>query len=242
MGQQERGLIGFRGQKVNEIMEFGFGGRLSELDALQLEVLIPERLLELAADPSQVQALRFDEQMGRLDQEFLPALGLLVVEKDAFGQPKDLQEEEPDRWGNALNRKRIRAIREGLIAERDKVSISLIADDRWSRHGVCVESYIDAGDLRGKGLGRAFLGNLYAIFAKMGYRYVYGENNPDNIGFFRKMGGYTLSDIKDEHLSHGLMPPLLLRNSMVTVKFLDRRMEVEYVQPECLKPDKNESI
>lgn len=210
--------------------------RLCDLDSEELKVLIPPRVIELVSDPINVVAVRFNLEIGRFDQEYEPSLSLAVIERNAFRDP--VSDQEFGAWSLAMNDKRTKAIEQGLITDLDRGLIVLIAHDGWSHlGGVKVEDFLIAEDLRGKGIGRSFYLRFEQVLRAMGYRYLYGNNGPENIDFFLNLGRYTVGDLNlASSYAKSLTPePLKWQRTSLTIKFFDEKLERECVMSECLK-------
>ena len=209
---------------------------LQSLDEKHLNKLIPQRLLELAADPSKVTATRIRWWSGRSDNGFEPSLGLLIFERNALKQPIPYQEPLSSHWEHVLNYQRRVATKQKLLKAMDRVLLALIADDKWNQNGVEVLSLIITESLRGSGVGAEFQQKFVELLRKMGYRYSYGVNNQENVGFFLKTGRYLLGQLKPDKLTDKLLlTPSSANSDYTTIRFLDEVMEAEYVQPQFLR-------
>lgn len=211
--------------------------RISLGDA-DIQTLIPSQL-RLLANGNHLQSLRLETELGRFDDSFEPALSVLVIEKDGLSEPASMQEKEDSVWSRVINLRRQRAIGKGLLATRDRVLISLIADNSWRTDGLYVLSYADLISLRGQGLGRAFFENLERWAAALGFKFIYGRHNKENLGFFLRIGRYLVSQLEEKCLAKPPLvhPEVVEEAKTSTIRFLDREMEKMCVQPEFLRRD-----
>lgn len=203
------------------------------LEDEKLQLLVPPRLFELNNDPAKIEAVRLNEFLGRMDNEYMPRLGALVVAREFYNSEAVVQEGEKsygtDKWWDTVldNRRKI-AISRGLITGRDKVLIMLIADNSFNRDGVCVESFAVASDLRGSGVGTSFYDNFEKLLKSLGFTYIYGVNNIHNLAFFINRGRHLVNELSLVAQSKKPLVPEKLRY-FTTIKFLDCALEKEYV-------------
>jgi GNAT superfamily N-acetyltransferase len=193
-----------------------------------LDVLISPKLRE--ATTNGVEVVRYDYWHGRLNQEYQPELSVLIVERGGLEFPKERQEAGDSTYPVIINGRRTRAIERGLI--------SLVANDGWHRRGVEVISLVLAEDLRGQGVGYDFYDVFEDTLDRMGYGYVYGENDRTNIGFFLQRERYHVSELVPvDKPGDGLIPLALARSPYATIKFFDRELEEQSVKPEFLRAE-----
>lgn len=235
MGQVEKPV--FLVDSSYSRMEFQKRLRLRDVD---LPSLIPPRLYELVPDPMKVEVLRLDQELGGIGHPFwefsngfYPVLSVLVVERGGLEVPTEEQELQNSKWGQVLNGRRLHVLDRGLISQSDKVLFSLIADT-WNKYGVDVVNYVEAESLRRKGLGSSFYNNFEQIIERMGYKYIFGTNEHENIGFFLKTGRYSLDQLdQDKVKAYHLV--CYDSSALKTIKFFDREFESKFVRPEFLR-------
>lgn len=200
------------------------------------EMLIPQRLKDISPIPNTIKAVNFRTWIGTLDNGYQPHLSTIIYAQDAFPEAVERQEDDKDNWGHSLNYNRLRCIRQELMTVNDEALIALIAADR-PYSGVYIETYLDAARLRGHGVGKTFFPHLNNLLSQMGYRYLLGINNEDNVEFFRRFGNYTLSQLDIHKVK---INPFIFFNTtqpkVTTIHFFDKQMEEEFVKPEFLKP------
>ena len=205
--------------------------RLSEVfsDPGMLQRLIPENFVDFASGEAVI--IPTEEWIvRRLDDQWPAALGVLIVEVGGLDGEGDQEENEKD-WGEFLNMRRNSAIRKGLISDKDKVLVSLIADDYWDANGVFVDRIALSSDLRGRGAGRSFYQNFSNVLGDLGYDFVSCYNSKGVIGFFRRMGHYRVDELSDDFTEYSKTGHIVN-----TVKFLNGAPERKCVKPEFLKP------
>lgn len=216
---------------VKRVIDVGSRPSLEKIAASDefLDRLIPGYLREMVN--GQVTALRVDAWIGgKLDQEFLAPLAVLIIEKDVYnGTAKE--KEAGTHWEQIINLRKVEAIKQGLIGEDDRILIYLEADNTPDSKGVLVHRYVLPEHLRRKGLGRAFYLNLEAVLKESGFEYICGYNGNAAIRFFLNLGRYEVVQLKPEFLRERLLDACDIN----TIKFLDRRVEVEAVRPEFLR-------
>lgn len=179
-------------------------GRRSQLDmpreALRA-LIIPPRILELAENPAGVDLVVLSQ-----DTQSVEAL---VVEHRS--EPVSNIESLYNYWEQRLTGQgeippdvddymasHIRFLLDGTLGLNDYVTTELylvLAGNAQLRTG----DYLDRVALRGQGIGTSFFGNLREGAIAMGMRYMIGQNNKQNISFFRDtLGRYTLNQIRPE--------------------------------------------
>lgn len=198
----------------------------------KLEVLIPPKLRGVIPDGSMLDVIRLDQWIGRMDDEILPVLSVLIVNRHVFNAPIEFQERGDNNWSEAINTKRAKAIELSKLSANDRVIASFIADNSWNEYGIFVHSFILSEELRGRGIGEDFYRNFEELAQVLGFKYLYGVNDHDNIGFFLKSGRYLLDQVRTERKN--LFHPSVV-DSITTVKFLDQEFEGECVKPEFLR-------
>ncbi len=201
--------------------------RLPEED---LGILIPPRLLEVAENPGKVEAVKLDHWVGRLDQEFKPALHVLIVERGA-GDTLDTGES----WNETIADTKEIAVSEGRLESDDRPLLFLMADDGWTPNGVKVLSFIVNSAYRGTGIGSQFYERFEAIVSKMGYSFIFGDNELGNIGFFLGIGRYRANELNQELETSRSLVPQYKRAEFTTVKFFNPGLERQMVDPKFLK-------
>ncbi|MEX2028485.1 MAG: hypothetical protein WD988_03260 [Candidatus Curtissbacteria bacterium] len=197
-----------------------------------LSMLIPPGLVERASDPTKVEIVRLDQWLGRMDQEFKPALHLLVVERDAEPVVPD------EHWNEVLTGWSKKGVEEGKIGEGDKPLLLLVANDGLNplgQAGVEVITFVLNSDLRGSGIGSQFYDRFEEIVRTLGYDYIFGSNNETNVGFFLKRGRYRASELKQDVDGHRFLAPKGKNPDLTTVKFLNPEFENKVVDPRFLK-------
>ena len=205
------------------------GYRLGELKGDDLSVLIPPKIIELASRPNKVEVVELVCELGKFGGVYEPALSVLLVERGMF-EPDSRQDGEVqnDLWESTINSRRERAIEKGILTREDKLLMTLIAHDGWSLlNGVYMNSFILSRDLRRKGVGSAFYDRFEKVLRAMGYRYIYGHNGPDSIGFFLNSGWYAAADLDSASEQARNLTPNGLKGegNSLTVKFLDPDLE-----------------
>lgn len=193
------------------------------------DVLIPPTLTNIMGTNTRIEALPFEQLLGRLDQEYTVSLATLLVERNGLAAPTLAQEQDGSNWAEVLNMHRSKRIREGIMTGSDR-AICLLLATHYPPDGVFIESYIQAKSIRGKGVGREFFTNLDQVLRELKYGYWYGENREDNIGFFLKMGAYRTSQVYTTALY-----PCVKASQYNSVKFLDPTLERGYVLPQFLR-------
>lgn len=193
-----------------------------------LGTLIPPKLLGSVADPTKIEAIKLPSlEMGRLDDEYTPDLFFAVIEKDGL-----FQQLEIDDWDKSLFYHWHRAERVNYIKKSDRILSTFIASQNYP-YGVNIESYILATKLRGQNIGAEFYNLLEPILQKMGYKYIWGNNNQQNINFFLRMGRYKLSQLSPESFDRYAIR-IYPHDYQITIKFLDKELEEQCVKPEFL--------
>lgn len=206
------------------------------------KLLIPEKLYSLSNHPENITAVPLSYWEGTADHGYTLPLAILIAEKNAL-KPCTLQEkDDPTRdslfnWERLINRYRIEAIVAKNLTEADFVYALLIAD-HLDPFGVKIKTYAQALNHRKQGLGKSFFNHLGNLLKKAGYLYYWGFHNPENIGFFTKIGAYPATNIQPERFGYpNLDIPFYYHNCPeVTVSFLNRTFEEQCVKQEFLKP------
>ncbi len=210
---------------------------LENLSALQKNpsLLIPPQLKKTSPRPEKIDTAILKIELGRLDDEYYPELSVIIFERD---RGKNVEPSAAtDGWDSTLESRKRHAIALQSMSPTDYPLISVIASECF-REGVLIESYIQTSALRNKQVGRSFFENLEYLLQIMGYKYIFGSHNPENIGFFRKIGRYTTDQLISDFLKANQFPPTLYTNpspGIVGVKFLDPELEKSCVKPEFLR-------
>lgn len=168
--------------------------------------------------------------LGRMDNEYLPDLALLITEQSTSDEYTRLIDEK-DGWTKALHAIHNQAIKEGLVLETDRPLISCLAHS-ISGDGVEILSFTIAKDLRGRGIGQGFYDDLEILLTQAGYKYLCGENDSTNINFFiDNRGRYQASQLDQVSTCNSLRQRLSWnRSPYFTVKFLDKELELVSVK------------
>ncbi|MDO8570399.1 MAG: hypothetical protein Q7R97_02340 [Candidatus Daviesbacteria bacterium] len=206
-------------------------------------VLIPARLLELVADPTQIRATTLPEfWIGRMDDEYVPSLRIGIYKKDGLHEPRIMQETDDisngnlHNWNRILNLHRRKAIKEGTLTEKDNLLALLIAHESLP-YGVNIINYIQAPFIQKQGIGQAFLTNFGQIIKNQGFKYSWGEHNSKNISFFiNKIGNYPLTEIDPQCFKNLIDISPTIISPLNTINFLDKELERKCVKSEFLHP------
>ncbi len=203
-------------------------GGLADLQA-QPDLLIPHKLLGLVADPLKVVAVPFKTERGRFNNEYVPPLSILIIEKGGLAEPILQQEQEHYTLAPLINWYRAQLIKSGTLDLIDKALILLIASE-WPQSrlypdsGVYIEDYVQAWEFQGRGLGKAFFTNFERHLGNLGFNYWCGDHNEDNVGFFLKLGavGASLLNAQFDHQA-------LLKRPTSSIRFLDEKTSQRYL-------------
>src|SRR3989344_2078185 len=164
-------------------------------------LLIPERLFQVVCSPETVRVTPLETVLGTQsicsDNQYLADLSFIIFEEGGLQARGNQHIEE---WDIVLERQRKRAIQASFMTDIDRPLLYLAACE-FNPGGVEISGYIEASPLRGKGIGRNFYRNLDLKLQQMGYFFVWGNHNKTNIGFFQKMGRYTLDQLQPGSLS-----------------------------------------
>lgn len=199
---------------------------ISSLKNLQIlennpAALIPERLRELVK--GEVFAVSYRVTLGSiLDSQDYEAICILLSERSGLKQSGD-SIQSGDEWSEVINNHRLRAAGVGLITVDDRPLILLVMSSPRSG-GAKIESFVEAKDLRRKGLSRAFFAELSQVLRGMGYRYICGLGNEDNADFYRRTGWYELDDLNPEVMGRDIVLPDE-GPGIPVVRFLDPELE-----------------
>lgn len=198
--------------------------------------LIPERLLQLIGDPEIIKAASLETVLGgqRIcqDNEYLADLSFIVFKEEGL---KDTEEQNGDGWDRVLENQRQRAIKDGLMTNRDRPLIYFVACE-FNPGGAQISGYIEASCLRRKGIGQSFYRKFDLTLQKMGYSFVWGNHDQENLSFFQKLDRYTLDQLRPGSLSnHDILIMPGGSGSIPAIRFLDKQLEEECVKPEFLK-------
>lgn len=198
-------------------------------------LLIPQRLLEIKGQGSEIAAIPFEVELGRLDQEYTPELAVIIFERDGFSK-NSKEQEETDKWDKVLEHQRQIALKRKALGGKDRPLLSVIATE-YHPTGVEVLGYIQATSLRKRQIGKAFFGHFESLLWQMGYKHLWGSHSPENIGFFLKIGRFTVDQLIPTALTKNGLSPIPyydLSPGIAAIKFLDKEMEKECVKPEFL--------
>jgi hypothetical protein len=210
--------------------------------------LIPDHLLTLVNNPAAVCAIQLPEiELGRMDNEYIPSLRILLAERNGLESPQLLQEEDDPKkdsiynWNRLINRHRLNAIRVELLSPSDRALIFLLAHETPSC-GVYLIDYVQAPHLRKQGLGVEFLKNFGDLIKEIGYQYWWAEHHKHSEKdqsshhfFVDKFGNYPLDCLRDEAFEQFLWIPRENRSDTNSIKFLNPWLELSCVKPEFLR-------
>lgn len=176
-------------------------------------VFIPNEAYQISLNPENVEARSVNNSQNKIQ--------LAVLEKNYphiltnpedwevwtnFEETKQPGEAPPESFSqlqiDPLHREYSWMIKEGMVTLNDR--IMLTADMYTVDHGAQVLRVGDYNGLKGKGLGKEYYqSTLPLVASKMNVRYIVGENNENNIGFFTDsitgLGRATIDQIKPEY-------------------------------------------
>lgn len=159
-------------------------------------LIIPERLLELADDPTQINTLSLSRKRKYPNPNLLDAI---ILEREGR---KDRRGKAPKNGSGAalLDADGIHLIHAGLISPNDLILHAIQMSVKGKgRERLYIHTYQDREELRHQGIATSFYGRLRENAIRMGFRFIQGVNNSKNIEFFtKKLGRRTLEEIKPE--------------------------------------------
>ncbi len=123
---------------------------------------------------------------------------------------------------DAYHAKLFKMIDQGQIGLNDYVINRVVLRNDRHPELLYVGDYADREELRGKGLASSFYSQLHENAGQMGFRFITGLNNADNISFFRdKLQRSTLGDIKPERRGQFQDKPSEFDLKLYTIDFLN---------------------
>ncbi|OGK28033.1 hypothetical protein A3D80_04755 [Candidatus Roizmanbacteria bacterium RIFCSPHIGHO2_02_FULL_40_13b] len=176
-------------------------------------LLIPQRVLELAVDPSEVDIVI----QGKIEQR----KSVIVVDYSKTPLPDDESLRfylSDDLKQKALSQSH-KEVSETDIASLVTNVIILRTEENERLH---VDQYFDREELRNIGVAKSFYGRLHTAATELGYRFITGFKLDEEVGFFtKKLGRVPLSAIKPE-LRYMFHPdPTRIKTNQFTIDFLD---------------------
>lgn len=203
-------------------------GGLADLQA-QPDLLIPHELLTMVSDPIKVIAIPFRIERGRFNNEYIPPLSMLIIEKNGLAEPLSQQEQGHYTLAPLLNQYRTLLIERGVLHLTDKALVLLIAN-QWAKNRICpdsgvyIEDYVQAWEFQNRGLGKAFFTNFERHLGNLGFNYWCGNHNGDNVGFFLKLGAVRASCLNAQFDHQALR-----KRPTSSIKFLDEETHRRYL-------------
>ena len=220
-------------------------------DALRY-LLIPKRILELSEDPAKVDLL-----ISKQDEK---ALAAFVVEHKAH--PVTNETSLKTYWDTAerLHAKDKAEAIEGIYASfspelpanvdpyhGDDNNRKLVEEGKFGLNDYVTNEiklsaegdklnvgyYWDREDFRQKGVATSFYTRLHIIAAQMGFRFIIGGNNKNNVSYFtKKLGRSTLAQIRPEFRTVFHLNPQNTDNDTFTIYFLKPEDKEIFLNPQ----------
>jgi hypothetical protein len=219
--------------------------KLKELQENFCGALVPDEIHSILPESHQIKVIQMNTWIGTMDNGYEPQLDILVVSKNTKNV---FEEKKPysSLYQESLDYRTERAIKKGSINPEDEVVLSLIADGdqgifrKGKAEGVEILSFILAKQFRRIGLGTMFYDHLGEIFKTVGFQYMYGQNDANNIHFFLARNRYRISELK--RLPNGELPHIDIlgktfsnnKGETQTIEFLDKELERTSVEEKFL--------
>ena len=220
-------------------------------------LLIPSRVLELADDPTQVGIVVREQSRNELNVLIVEhrsspitvkeSLERHMQDKEAYHQKKRVEIAasgshiifSPEGEGPAvpsdvdsLHVVYYDLIKMGILGLNDYIINRIMLRNDRHPELLYVGDYSDREELRSKGIATSFYTKLRKAATNMGFKYLTGLNNRQNVGYFKdKLGRVTLGEIKAAQKSFfiGGVNGKTYSETM-TIDFLDPNLKAEFVE------------
>lgn len=241
----------FRSDPCVEIKDILSGKPYRSISEQALQLLIPQRVRELATNPDKIQVRPIRIEQGEVS--------ILVIEKDYPDQLTDhnawtkWQEDistalkaqegknfkitpQAPRSVNRLHARFISKIDEGEIRLTDRIIFSAKLKLHPANPAALFVGEFD-GETH-QGIGQDFYTNtLPPLAKKIGLRYIVGQNNVSNITFFREtLGRYTKEELKPEFQTRLFSESVTNADQNFTIQFLYNEDIEKYIREDKIKP------